>query len=562
MALEEYFQDNPFVNAVKPPEVAKSTGAKRLAALAVKGATLGLAGARHPAEGFLEHATEFVGSVPTIAGVSAVASPAAAAGLRAAKLAANPITTRLTSAAATGGLVGSATSVGQGTDPLMGAATGAAEFVAGEGAFLGLARLAKLARGSKVVERNVEDVVTKAVPDLPKVEPKALNAAPSGPFPVFGVPGRVLSEGQTPKALTTSLPDNALPPGRYATEASSIEGVPRTGRIIDNVTGNISELRPAGRPMGASPIEDVITGTVDDLGMTQRDVFSSVGIQRHFAETIDDVTGVVVRQSVTPEADAAIKALSLSPTPMRSHTPFKIEQNEFMNGPGGKGVVLKWDIEPQREPLLTSNLLKKSADEVEEIVSKGEGIKMGEVVIIEKSADARIIEDVVEKGLGMQGDEIATIVKQADVPHMLQPGDVVDEGIVKSIARKGDRILIETPDGRIITRAGTRVKKKEADPKTLGKSDAPGLVKKEFDKGPGGEVPTGLKRPRSKTSDAEYKKQLETEMGIPQVGEVFEIGGKAILQTERGGSMVPEGMKTKEKAKWIKEELKRRCKRG
>src|SRR5438128_354870 len=53
----------------------KATGLKRYAGLAVRGATLGFKGAMTPPENLAESATEFIGSIPTIAATSAVASP-------------------------------------------------------------------------------------------------------------------------------------------------------------------------------------------------------------------------------------------------------------------------------------------------------------------------------------------------------------------------------------------------------------------------------------------------------------------------------------------------------
>jgi len=392
MALEDYLDDNPFVEALKPPEVAKSTGARRLASLAVKGASLGLLGAKHPAEGFVEHATEFVGSLPTIVGVSALASPAATAGLRAARLPVTPALARLAGAGATGGAVGAVEGAARGENPLTSAATSAGAFVAGEGLFLGGSRALAAIRG-KTVAKAVEETVTQAVPNLPK----ALAA---------GTPPKELLSGYriTPGSQL-ALPPGAPPP-----------------RQLPVWTETTMSRGPFPMPPSALTPDPPFGSLVDDP------ISAAAGGGRPILRTTDEGTGLLMHLPTTPEADAAIKAVGISPVPYRTISPFTSDQNYYMSHTGD--YVPRYDKVTANLPRTTSELVKKTPEEVEAIMNDS-GIYMADVMVIEKTPEAKSLGKVLDEIKASIDDsvtisEVATVAKTK--VRKKKPGPITEEG--------------------------------------------------------------------------------------------------------------------------------------
>lgn len=177
-----YFQE-----FLRPPTVEKATGLKRIAGLAVRGATLGALGASAPAETIGEAVTEFAGSIPTIVGISALTSPLVGGAVRAARVPAIavPTVSRLAGAGATGATVGGVEALARGESVPGGAAVGAGTFVAGEGAFLAGARAVRALRAPKVkpsepapgtptvvakAQADAIDQATRVTPETPPVQ--------------------------------------------------------------------------------------------------------------------------------------------------------------------------------------------------------------------------------------------------------------------------------------------------------------------------------------------------------------------------------------------------------
>lgn len=359
MGLEQYQNTNPFVDSVNPQKADKATGAKRLASLAVRGASLGLLGTDQPAEGIVENVAEIGGSVPTMIAASMVASPAAAAGLRGAglaRLAASPTATRLIGAAGAGAVTGGVRAAAHGENPLVGAGLEGALWSATEAVtparFGGAGVLGKLVGRSRAEQtRPIIEAVTKEVPDLPVW--KGMDAVPAvGDDIQAGYPSVVLG------------PDMAANPRRTAFG-------PGTGRLtLDNMV-ELPQIK-----------QEVMPVQTPTAGMA-----FPPSVEPHFAKYTNP-EGLEVLIPKSTEAQNAVLTLSNSDIPRIGGMPLMPAQTSFVKTLPDADKVLK------REPLLTSNILLRSEDDVQKLVENGNGIKMGELVVVDKSPDAKSVEDV------------------------------------------------------------------------------------------------------------------------------------------------------------------------
>ena len=476
MALEDYFNDNPFIEALKPPEIAKSTGARRLASLAVKGASLGLLGAKHPAEGFVEGATEFVGSIPTIVGVSAIASPGAAAGLKLARLPVTPTLARLVGAGATGATIGAVEGVVKGENPLISAGTTAAGFIAGESLFLGGAKALAAIRG-KTVAKAIEETVTTSVPDLPPTVPFTQKALPPGPPGPLALPPGPGAPKQLPVWSETTLSRGPFP-------------MPPSGLLPDPPFGSL--------------IDDPIS--------------AAAGGNRPILRVTDEGTGVIMHLPTTPEADAAIKAVGIAPFPYRTKAPFTMDQNYYMTE---RPYVTEYDTVSAKLPKTTSELLKKTPEEVDKIITEGDGLFMADVVVIDKTPE---------------GKTLGAILSDIKVS--------LDDSVTISEVAKGARA--KAPEG---PRTLAKVRKKKPGPIT--EEGKPYRPSDQYVK------PEDIGKPGAKkaVSPIERPKPGESEDVVGLVDDPLHPGEKIWFAA-------PKEMSDAERQAWIQKELAIRCKRG
>src|SRR5262249_56945567 len=111
-----YLKEDLFKGFASTGPQLPAEGVRRYAQLGLRGATLGFGGTQIPPQGLGESLAEMVGSVPTIAGISAALSPLAAAtgrvlGVRALRV---PLVQRLATASGTGGVVSGVQAMAQG----------------------------------------------------------------------------------------------------------------------------------------------------------------------------------------------------------------------------------------------------------------------------------------------------------------------------------------------------------------------------------------------------------------------------------------------------------------
>lgn len=386
MGLKEIQEEgyNPFVEALKPPEVAKATGPRRLASLAIRGATLGTLGAASPAEGLVENAVEMAGSLPTIAGISAVASPvtgAALRGLAGAGRAVSPALARLTAAGATGGVVGATEAAMHGEDVLPAAAKSAAGFVGGEGAFLAGGRLLGALRGARSAAeatRPTVEAVSKEVSDLPQWTPRSVTGAPA-----------VESEIQAGYPQIRFGPDNSAA-GKNTRMTGFGPGAGRT--TLDDLITPVQPFTPSPTMPAQRPT----------AGMA----FPPQTQQPHFTWQEDPTAGRVLVPSSPQAIDAVMRAELLGRdnggipiTPMQKA---RIAENP-----------VKLDVVAQREPLLTTNVLIKTPEEVEAIMAANpNGVEMGRVIVADKTPESKALASTLN-GIGVSDDEAQELVQQA-----------------------------------------------------------------------------------------------------------------------------------------------------
>lgn len=530
---------NPFVEALKPPEVAKATGPRRLASLAIRGATFGALGAKSPAEGILENVTEFAGSLPSIVGVSAALSPLTGMGLRAAGLArtvvpvaeslgpaqavtkvVSPALARLTAAGATGGVVGAAEAATHGEDVLTGAAKTAAGFAVGEGAFIGAP---KVWRGLRALRSRAEatqpiaESVSKEVSDLPIWS--AMNAAPATEEGIAaGYPK--IRFGPDNSAVGKSRRFRDL--GDVRTEFGRQAGIGRAPRLmLDDLVEPITPALDPTAQMGVSSATTPLT-TMPTKTIQIPQTYPQTGYQKRFKEVFDpNLKMNVLIPNDREAADAVIMAEQLGRA--SGGIPIAQEQRMFL-----EQTVSKLDFAAAREPLLTSNLLKKSAEEVETaLAANPNGLKMGEIVVVDKSPDAKAVGSTLS-GIGVAPDEAERLV--AEATSKFQTGKKKADKALERIEALGKRPISEGVSEPQITEGLGRIKKSKE------------LKALEKESGVRVSDTAGVKKPPKPVKGATFVKD-------PQTGETIVF------------APTPE-MTVKQRKAWIAEQLKIRCKPG
>lgn len=429
MGVVEDFLNNPFIPSTTK---AKPEGFKRYGSLAIRGATLGLAGAQDPAEGIAENVTEIGGSLPTIAGISALTSPVAGAALRAARIPAGPVLSRIAAASATGAPVGAARALTEGDNPLVGALKGAAEFGVLESGFIGGGKvLAKLRGKSKpsVAETIVEtpeqiraratiEASSKEVTDLPQLtlplgqkivdqQPELFNLAYYGP--------RISADGRNARTFKTY----AQVEEEATTSAAERSGV-RTAEERAVLSAEQAAEERAGTRLAKQPTQEEIAlqgraargenvervgldAFIDQGGTEARPSLLGTATVKsviRFKSEADPVTGRTIIAPLTPEAESAVQQVLNLPVPRATGLQITPTQADFLTTPGGQKVLQGMDTITKNEPLTTSALLKKTEAEVEKIVTEGEPAKVADFFNFTASTRSKEFEEIANK-LGM-----------------------------------------------------------------------------------------------------------------------------------------------------------------
>jgi hypothetical protein len=395
-------------------------GIRRYGQLAMRGATLGFGGTQAPAESFGESAAEMAGSIPTIAGISALTSPVVAAGGRVmGPLGAAlrvPVAQRVTGAAVTGGIVGTATAISENKPILEEAGKTAASYAALEGLFLGGASLLKKGLKAPPAGRTLTEpnLTTMGEQEMLRGQGLAPETPPGANLPVlskknffdpydFVGSGTVLNPERnpqlrkgrilTPEEQTRSM----LPPGPsnpLALGAPIEEGVivPREGQTRSMLMEGPAppkalppasdRLLPAGRDLESLFGIDLETG----MGRARPETSPRQGPiplgpgagpevpyfetghlpeeSAYFSQVFDPHVNAKVLIPKTQEAEeAATVALGMNPRmdelPL---TPGQVKNLETVQ----KADKLKMDTVSKREGAETSALLKQPDNIVEE----------------------------------------------------------------------------------------------------------------------------------------------------------------------------------------------------
>lgn len=210
---------------------APGSGVGRAVGHMVKGATLGVAGYPRPPETLGESALEFLGSIPTIAAIGAVTSPAGAVAARALRVpqVAMPFASRVIGATGTGGVVGGVQAAAQGEPVIPGALESAALFGGTEAAVAGRGLYKAL---------KTPQVQAPVAPSMPYT--------PSGPFARPGQVGYPKALGPGPKALPaigeTYEPPVTPMPGRTGPQGA----LPPAGAVTQPGRVGAQRALPAG----------------------------------------------------------------------------------------------------------------------------------------------------------------------------------------------------------------------------------------------------------------------------------------------------------------------------
>lgn len=488
---------NAFADVNEPPLEAPPTQAEKLAKLTVKGATLGLKNRDVQAQSLLEHAAEMTGSLAPIAAISAVASPAVGIGLRAASLPAGALATRLVGAGATGlvagGIEGATTEKG----PVAGALEGAVTYPLMEAGFLGAGKAISKLRGVAAKEAPkitaaaaetagaeiktatttpVADAVstlTTKVPETPAMLP--LEQRAPMPFTV----GEQLPLIKPPK-FAEIQPD--LPGVNIAKYGPNISADDR-GNNIARVTLDSFIDRPATLYQPAMGLESaplrmelekrftpevlktaekmtpeefakyatdnsLVASVISNAGATPdavwraaqvaKDVatstkFEPIGRTPAFYEVYDQEMGKKVLVPRERGVAQMLDTLEHAPTPRQLELQLTPEQLSFLKTNEGQGFLRKLDIVKQREPLLTSNVVKKSEEEVARILDEATPFDVVQPTIIKKTEGAARVEELRTKAAITDGELVN--MAQAIAKSVKNPS-AIEETLARAISAR------------------------------------------------------------------------------------------------------------------------------
>ena len=416
MGLDDYLNIDPFEEVTRPRIVVPATGAKRLASLAVRGATLRLAGTRYPPKGITEHIAELAGELPAIVGTSALMSPAVGLASRAARL--PSLVGRIGGAGVTGGAVGAIQAAASGEPIGATSLQRAGEFAAGEGAYL-----AGRALLSKVRGRPLPTVAPppSASSGAEKAIMEATQATPTLPAPIAPASSGAFNPDEPFKSVLTILYG---PPLRAETKAVITGGVTAPKRpeslvgafnIRDEFGTVITPEPPMVRQLPQEPnrirIDDITQGTPEAPTSA---TLTNEEFPKHFIMVnVPKVGAVFVPR--TPEAASVVTQVSDG---ARVYSiPYGPENWKWLGANPANDVVTA------RSGLMTSELLKRPAKEIDEILATSDGLKLGDVVAINKSSGAKEL-DALRNRMGLSEDDLAEIMSQAHMRHKryVKPG--------------------------------------------------------------------------------------------------------------------------------------------
>lgn len=162
----------------------------------------------------------------------------------------------------------------------------------------------------------------------------------------------------------------------------------------------------------------------------------SSGQQPFFQEVFDQALGKKVLVPINKEAELAIQAMKISPSPRYLGLQFEPEQLGYLSRKEGQAVLKGMDVAKRNEPLLTSNIINKSEDEIAKIVeATGESpINIAEPTIIKMGKDGEEALALRRK-TGLADNEIDRLAKAAQAAG----GDLkeIQKAIVKKITELG-----------------------------------------------------------------------------------------------------------------------------
>lgn len=168
--------------------------------------------------------------------------------------------------------------------------------------------------------------------------------------------------------------------------------------------------------------------TQSAAGASEKQFAISTGSQPFFQEIFDETLGKKVLVPINPQADLAIQAMKLLPSPRQLALQLEPEQLSFLQGVEGRGLLRKMDIVKRNEPLLTSNVLKKSEKEVADIVKNAEGMVITQPTVLDMSKNGTEALQL-RRQMGIKDNELDRMVKEskvatevAETPGVKSPG--------------------------------------------------------------------------------------------------------------------------------------------
>lgn len=341
-------------------------GLKRYLQLGVRGATLGLGGTQAPPETFGESVAEFVGGIPTIAGVSAALSPVVGMGAKVAPMLRVPLVQRLIGAAGTGLTVEGTRAAISGEDVPTAALRGAAEYGAMESAWLGGSKL--LGKALKAPPVNKTLIQSPLVNPLKEEMAKGQGLAPETPASL-NLPA--VRETGIFEAKDYIGSGNVLNPSRNPQTRQGILMRPEevTRRMLPE--GGVTKALP---PHVEAPLPE--TGEVPYFETQYHAGFTELKPAEvgYFEVAHDPRVGTTVLIPKTPEVEQAAKiAMGMDPRkvgelPLSEGQIRSLERPERPGLPSRKVLL---DTVSKREASLTDNLLKQPEEVVETATQRG-----------------------------------------------------------------------------------------------------------------------------------------------------------------------------------------------
>ena len=433
---DNILSDNPFLEAAKEPDPYLSPFKRSVTRPLAYGATLGAVG--NAPEDVTGHVAEFVGSVPTIMGLSALATPAVGAATRLTRLRPlGKLGTEIASNLAVDTAISGIESQTKDRSFAENLAWNVGGSAVGMGIFHGGAKLRPSATAN-----NLDDLAkatTTKVPETPSIsttpgnvlkidEPAGPSSATIGPNigrnrnPID--PKRVHMTDYTELYDEYGRPINMAPETRLSATTTQVDeyGAPRQVQTQLSPEDYARQTAPQGVSLQASRASEMLNAVKPTTPVGESQFVAptpDLGGTKPFKAQFDPRLNTFVITPQSQAADDAMHLLANLDSPRNVEMQLNGAQQVHMADPQ---AGIRKEIErlaKENEALRTSKLLGKSEEEVETIVQNAKPAKPIDVVSLKETKAGQTVDELILKH-NIPQEKIISIVKEAELENAKQ----------------------------------------------------------------------------------------------------------------------------------------------